>query len=64
MLSPAKSKYVLPVYTAVLAAIGVAGISLVFIKGEIFNIMTAAFLVGFFVFQWVANFILIKEDNV
>jgi hypothetical protein len=63
MFSPSKNKYGLLIYTIVLAVIGLIAIQLTFSSGEMFNLMTVVFLLGFFAFQWLANYLLIAEDN-
>ncbi len=63
MFSPSKNKYGLLIYTIALALIGLIAIGLTFSTGEIFNLMTVVFTFGFVAFQWVANYLLIKEDN-
>lgn len=63
MFSPSKNKNGLLIYTIALAAVGSLAIALAFSSGNIFNLMTLVFVFGFVAFQWVANFMLIKEDN-
>ena len=63
MFSPSKNRYVLLTLTVALAAAGAIAIGLVFSTGEIYNMMTLVFIFGFVVFQWTANYMLIKEDN-
>jgi tetratricopeptide (TPR) repeat protein len=63
MFSPSKNKNGLLIYTIALAIIGVIAIGLTFSTGEMFNLMTVFFIIGFVAFQWVANYLLIKEDN-
>jgi len=63
MFSPSKNKYGLLIYTIALAIAGAIAIGLTFSTGEMFNAATIAFIFGFVVFQWVANYMLIKEDN-
>jgi len=63
MFSPSKNKYVLMTYTIVLALVGLMSIGLTFMTGKMFNLMTVVFVLGFVAFQWLANYILIKEDN-
>jgi len=63
MLSPAKNKYVLVIYAAVLALAGLYAIGLTFSTGELFNFMTPVFILGFVAFQWVANYFLIRDNN-
>lgn len=63
MFSPSKNKYGLLIYTIILAVVGFIAIGLNFSTGEMFNLMTFVFILGFLGFQWVANYMLIKEDN-
>jgi len=63
MFSPSKNQYGLLIFTIALAIIGVIAIGLTFSTGEMFNLMTVIFIIGFVAFQWVANYLLIKEDN-
>lgn len=63
MFSPTKYKHSLLIYTVVMAVAGMIAIGLSFYSGELFNIMAVVFVFGFVGFQWVANFLLIKEDN-
>lgn len=60
--SKAKRKPFL-IYAVAMAVIGLAAVSLTFITGELFNPMSVVFMLGFIGFQWIANFILIKENN-
>lgn len=63
MFAPSKNKNGFLVYTIVLAAIGLVAIGQTFSTGEIFNMGAVIFIFGFVAFQWVANYMLIKEDN-
>jgi hypothetical protein len=63
MFSPAKYKYSFVIYAAAMAVIGVFAIILTFAHGDIFNSLTTIFILGFLGFQWVANYLLIKEGN-
>jgi hypothetical protein len=63
MLSPSKNKYGLLVYTIILAVVGLIAIRMTFSTGEMFNSVTIVFILGFIAFQWIANYLLIKEDN-
>lgn len=63
MFSPSRNKNGLLIYTITLAVAGIIAIILTFSTGEMFNIMTGVFIFGFVTFQWVANYMLIKEDN-
>ena len=63
MFSPSKNKYGLLIYTIALALVGLIAIGLTFSTGEMYNLMTIVFIFGFVAFQWIANYILIKEAN-
>ena len=63
MFSPSKNKYGLLIYTIALAIIGLIAIGMTFSTKEMFNLMTVIFIFGFVTFQWVANYLLIKENN-
>lgn len=63
MFSPSKNKYGLLIYTITLSIVGLTAIGLTFLTSEIFNLMTVVFIFGFVAFQWIANYMLIKEDN-
>ncbi len=63
MFSPAKYKYSLLVFTIAMAIIGSLAIAVTFSTGEIFNQFSTIFLFAFIAFQWVANFLVIRESN-
>ena len=63
MYSPTKYKHSLLIYSVIMAVAGVAAITLTFSTGELFNLMAVVFVLGFVGFQWIANFLLIKENN-
>lgn len=63
MFSPSKNKNALLIYTAVMAVVGILAIGLAFSTNEPFNILAGIFIMGFMGFQWVANYLLIKESN-
>lgn len=63
MFSPTKHKHSLLIYTIAMAVAGISALALTFYSGELFNVMAVVFVVGFVGFQWVANFLLIKENN-
>lgn len=63
MFAPSKNKNALLIYTIALAVVGFIAIGLTFSTGEMFNMMSSIFIIGFVGFQWVANYMLIKEDN-
>ncbi|MFK7756857.1 MAG: tetratricopeptide repeat protein [Flavobacteriales bacterium] len=64
MFSPTKYKNALLIYTLVMTVVGILAITITFSSGELFNLMSTVFIFGFVGFQWVANFLLIDEDNV
>lgn len=63
MFSPSKYGHALLIYAGVMAVTGLVGIAQTFSTGEMFNVATGIFIFGFIAFQWIANFIMIKEDN-
>jgi Tfp pilus assembly protein PilF len=63
MFSPSKYKNSLLFYTIALAVTGLTGIALAFAGNELFNIVSTVYIIGFVAFQWIANFLLIREDN-
>jgi tetratricopeptide (TPR) repeat protein len=64
MLSPAKRKYILVAYTLGLALVGLLAVAGSFVLNAMFNNLSMVFLIALFAFQWVANFMLIKQGNV
>lgn len=64
MFAPAKYKYLLIIYAAIMFCIGTAAVLTSVVSGEIFNGYSGIFFIGFIAFQWLANFILIRENNV
>jgi tetratricopeptide (TPR) repeat protein len=63
MFSPSKYKHALLIYASIMAGIGMIAIALTFSSGELFNLFTVVFLFGFVAFQFLANFIMIKQAN-
>lgn len=64
MFSAAKYKYSLLIYAIVMTLLGISAILMASATGEIFNGLTSLFIVGFVAFQWVANFLIIRQSNV
>jgi tetratricopeptide (TPR) repeat protein len=62
VFSPKKNTSLL-IYTIAMAVVGVIAIALTFSKNELFNLMTVVFIIGFVGFQWVANYLLSKENK-
>lgn len=63
VFDPSKSKTILWVYTAALTLFGIIAIFTTFESGRVDNIFATMFLFGFIGFQWVANYVSIKESN-
>lgn len=63
MFSPSKYKNALFIYTICMAITGILAIGSTFVTGELYSLLALAFVMGFIGFQWVANFLMIKEDN-
>ena len=63
VFTEAKNKYLLPGYTILLALIGTAGILSSYMTNEALNTYMIIYLAGVFIFQWVANFVIIRESN-
>lgn len=63
MFTASKPRNALLVYAMAMAAAGIYAIVQTFSSGELFNPMTTVFILGFVAFQWVANFLMIRESN-
>jgi len=64
MFSPSKNKHALVIYTIAMALVGLGSIFITFQSGEIFNVLSTIFVLGFVAFQWVANYMVIRDTNV
>ena len=64
MFSPSKYKNSLLIYTIGMFLLGVAAIATSFTTGEIYNVYVPVYMFGFIAFQWIANFLLIRQNNV
>lgn len=65
MFEPTKYKYSLVVYTFILFLVGLVAVYTAFVdNARVFNGASIVFLAGFFIFQWVANFLIIKQSNI
>ena len=51
------------IYAVAMTGVGMGAIAITFRTGEYFNPLTVAFVIGFIAFQWIANFILIQDNN-
>ena len=63
MFNSVKNRTLLVIYTSVLAVLGIAGIITGFLSKELVNGFTLAYLVGVMLFSWLANYLVIKEQN-
>ena len=63
MFSNSKKNNLLLIYAIAMSAVGLLAIGTTFIEGELMNMFSVLFVLGFVLFQWVANFIMIKKDN-
>jgi len=64
MFSPTKYKYSLVIYAGLMALTGIGAIAITFSTGVMDNTLSTVFLFAFIAFQWVANFLIMKENNV
>lgn len=64
MFSATKYKHALLIYAIIMTVIGIVAILTAFSTVEIFNGLTSLFILGFVAFQWVANFLVIKQSDV
>ncbi|MCW3110086.1 MAG: Tetratricopeptide 2 repeat-containing protein [Segetibacter sp.] len=64
MFSGPANKNKLVIYSAVMFLLGVLGIIQAFNTSDPLNIFSILFLIGFVAFQWIANFMRIKQSNV
>ena len=63
MFAETKYKHVLVLYTVALAIVGSLAIYDVFTKHQAMGTAATIYIIGIFAFQWVANFMVIKESN-
>ncbi|HOX82929.1 MAG TPA: tetratricopeptide repeat protein, partial [Chryseolinea sp.] len=64
MFAESKYKYVLIIYAVGMTGLGIGVIANTFLTGQVFNALTPIYIFGFIIFQWVANFLIIKHSNV
>lgn len=63
MFAPSKYKNAMVYYTILLGLVGLSGIVLAFLTGNLFSLFSTVYLFGFIAFQWIANFLVIKDSN-
>ncbi|HVI47282.1 MAG TPA: tetratricopeptide repeat protein [Chitinophaga sp.] len=56
-----KGRRIFRIYTLSLAGLGLAGTILAFVNGDPFNIVVTVMLIGVFLYQFLANYIITKE---
>lgn len=64
MFSVAKYKNVPLIITILLGLIGCLAIFTAFSLNQPFNFFTSIFIISFIAYQWIANFLIIKESNI
>lgn len=63
MFNSAKNRTLLIIYTAGAALLGITGIVTAFLTHEVVNGFILAYLVSIMLFSWLANYLVIKEQN-
>lgn len=58
-----KYKYIFPVYTIGLGVLGLLSVFASLATGQMINGISLIYILAFIAFQWLANFVMIKEDN-
>lgn len=58
-----KQKYILPIYTALMAIFGMLAIYNTVTIGQLSGMFATVFILGIIAYQWLANYMLIREDN-
>jgi hypothetical protein len=59
----ARNRYLLPAYAILLVLLGTAGIVSSYLVDEALNPYMIGYLIGVFIFQWVANYVVIRDSN-
>jgi tetratricopeptide (TPR) repeat protein len=63
MFTDSKNKTVFMIYPIAMLLVGLVGIYLTFMTGELFNTAGVVFVVGLLAYQWIANYFAIKASN-
>lgn len=63
LYASSKNKLFFPAYALGMIFCGITAIFLTFLNNELFNVFTIIYLVAFMLFQWVANYMIIEENN-
>jgi tetratricopeptide (TPR) repeat protein len=61
MFTPSKNRNILVIYSGLLALLGLVSIFITFTTGELSTGVSSIYLIGFIAYQWVANYIIIKD---
>ncbi len=64
MFAVTKYKHTMLIYAIAMSAVGILGIITTFLTGDMVNLFNTVFLFGFIAFQWISNFLAIRQDNV
>ncbi len=63
IFASSKNKYFLPAYSIIMALVGLRGVLETLWTGELHTLYSTVFIFCFIGFQWIANFVIIKENN-
>lgn len=63
MFSDSKHKLVFMIYAIAMFLVGLLAILVTFQTGVLLNLMSTVFVFGLIAYQWMANFLLIRENN-
>ncbi len=64
MFAPTKYKNALLYYSIAMAVVGALSISITFLSDQLVNQFSMIYIFGFIAYQWIANFLMIQEDNI
>jgi tetratricopeptide (TPR) repeat protein len=63
MLAPSRRASVLVAYTAATGLVGAVAIATTFLTNNMGNLFSLIYVIGIFIYQWVANAMVIKQNN-
>ncbi|MEQ8469815.1 MAG: tetratricopeptide repeat protein [Marinoscillum sp.] len=64
VFASSRQQYTLPLYTVGLAICGLLALYQILVTDQLTSIFSTIFLLGVFAFQWLANYLIINEDNI
>lgn len=64
VFSSTNQKLLLPIYAIIMAIVGVLSLINTLDTGELYGTWSTIFIVGLIAYQWLANYVIIKESNV